>query len=166
MGGRSSSSVRGTRSGRGEGRRRHDPYKLDAKLPGSAFCGSCGVSYARGRWSWAPRGAAAEMRTCPACRRIADKVPAGILRVSRDVARSFDELMHLMWNREHRERSQHPLERVLAVRSSRDWIQIETTGVHLARRLGAAIARTFHGELETEYLRGQDLARISVTPRG
>ncbi|HLQ37124.1 MAG TPA: hypothetical protein VK348_04960 [Planctomycetota bacterium] len=48
------------------------------------------------------------------------------------------------------ERSDHPLERLMLVRESGDAVEAATTGFHLARRLLAAIPRTWRHHLHVQ----------------
>ena len=76
------------------GRSRHQPrrqtaqdiYGLQAKLADPTACPSCGAIYRAGRWSWGSAPVEAERVECPACRRIADKYPAGILSIRGEFA--------------------------------------------------------------------------------
>jgi len=40
-------------------------------------------------------------------------------------------------------------------------LRVETTGVHLARRIGDALEDSYQGELELDYLKGQNKVRVS-----
>jgi hypothetical protein len=56
--------------------------------------------------------------------------------------------------------SQHPLERLMSIRTERGVLVIETTGMHLARRIADAIRRTFHREAELQFQQGEDFVRV------
>ncbi len=60
---------------------RGDPYRQSEKLAEPAVCPDCQASYHRGRWSWDPPAAGATPHRCPACMRIRDGAPAGLLRL-------------------------------------------------------------------------------------
>ncbi len=63
----------------------HDPY-CQPRMQGSAVCPQCDAVYQAGNWTWnRPENTVvhnAQSVTCPACRRIADNVPAGTLTLS------------------------------------------------------------------------------------
>jgi hypothetical protein len=151
---------RGFRRGRGEGRERQDSYRRDAKLAGPGCCPGCGAVYLRGRWSWRGRPYGARPIECPACERIRERTPAGILVLDGSLDRRRGELLGLVRNVEERERSLHPLERVMVLRERRDGLYVETTGVHLARRIADALRRSFHIAAALDFARGEELVRV------
>ena len=151
---------KGFRRGRGEGRELHDPYRRDGKRAGPGCCTGCGAVYLRGRWSWRVRPYGARAMECPACERIRERTPAGILRLDGELGARRGELLGLVRNVEERERSQHPLERLILVRERKDGLHIETTGVHLARRIADALRRTFHLPAEFDFAPGEELLRV------
>jgi hypothetical protein len=163
---RSSGGVsRGFRTGRGVGGTRHDPYRDDAKREGPAYCSSCGATYRRGRWTWLARPADAVAKRCPACRRISEQQPGGVVSIPARAAPSRGELLHLIRNAEQRERARHPLERLMSLRRAGGELLIETTGPHAARSIASAVARTMHCELAHEFLHDQDLVRFRLVAR-
>ncbi len=132
---------------------RHDPYHDDTKLRGPTRCTGCGAIYLRGRWRWErlqPQPAATTR--CPACRRIADRYPAGELTLSGAfVAAHRDELLKLVRNVEKSEAREHPLQRIMDIRRTGEELVITTTDVHLPRRIGHALENAWHGSLDTHY---------------
>lgn len=157
---------KGFQRGRG-GAKRHDPYKRDGKLAGPGCCPGCGAVYLAGRWSWRKRPYGARGIECPACTRIRERCPAGILRLEGELGARRDEVLGLVRNVEERERLQHPLERVIAIRERRFGLLVETTGVHLARRITDALQRAFNTAAELDFAPGEDLLRARwVAPEG
>ncbi len=132
---------------------RHDPYKSRRKLADGTVCRSCMAVFLKGRWRWSDEPlATAHYEICPACQRIEDKYPAGELTLSGTFTmRHGDEIVRLARNTEALERSEHPLQRIMAVERADDRIVITTTDIHLPRRIGHAIARAYHGTLDTHY---------------
>jgi hypothetical protein len=57
----------------------HDPYRSQSKPAEPAVCPTCGLVYHVGRWQRLPLPAKAHEHTCPACLRIRDDMPAGIV---------------------------------------------------------------------------------------
>jgi NMD protein affecting ribosome stability and mRNA decay len=153
--------VPGWRRGRGVGGTRHDSYKPRQKLPEPTVCPKCGAVYHKGRWTWAERPAGAGERTCPACRRIADHFPAGCLRILGDLGPREAELLNLVRNQEAAEKAEHPLERLMEIQRDREGLLVTTTGIHLARRIAEALQRAFHEHVEIQYLKEQDLVRVT-----
>lgn len=141
---------------------REDPYQSRKKLPDPTRCPACGAVFIKGRWTWnsAPEGIKEEL--CPADKRIKDNVPAGIVTIK---GAFFDahreEIISLIHNREKLEKERHPLERLMAIKKSGNALRVETTGVHVARRIGDALEDAYQGKLDIEYLKGQDKVRVN-----
>jgi hypothetical protein len=120
-----------------------------AKLPAATLCPGCGATYRKGRWTWQPAESPARERRCPACERIADRYPAGVLHVKGKFAAAHrDDLIGLVRHVEERERSRHPLERIMTLTPRRDGFVVETTGAKLVQALGRALHKAYAGELE------------------
>ena len=143
--------------------KRHDVYRSGRKPPEPTQCPDCEAVFSGGRWTWndSNREPVNESR-CPACQRIADNLPAGIV----DVVGSFveehrDEVVGLIRNTESLEKGAHPMERIMDIRDLDDGLSITTTGVHVARRIGDALSRSYHGSLDFTY--GDAEKSIQVT---
>jgi hypothetical protein len=142
-----------------------DPYQQRRQPMGSIVCPQCGVVFAQGRWHWGnpPEGAAAEL--CPACRRIRDQLPAGILTLHGPPAQpQRDELLALAHHHEAAEKQEHPLNRIMRVEESADALQITTTDIHLPRRIGEAVRKAFHGELDMNFDEDAYFTRVDWHP--
>lgn len=129
---------------------RHDPYEPRGKYP-LCHCDACGAVYRSGRWHWAdaPEG---EVRTCPACRRIAEGMPAGHLTMQGPyVAAHAGELTSLARHEAEAERALHPMHRIMDVEIGEDAVLITTTDVHLPQRIGEALRRAHDGKLEITF---------------
>jgi len=142
---------------------RHDPYRLDQKLPDSTGCPNCGAVYREGRWQWRSDSAPAAERICPACRRIEDHYPAGIVTLGGTfLAAHRQEILNLLTNVEAHERSEHPQQRVMEIESGEaDELIVTTTGSHLARAMGEALHRAYEGALNFRYAERENLIRVS-----
>ncbi len=98
--------------------------------------------YRRGRWRWeaAPAGAA--------CLRTRGRDPAGTVRLSGTFfAVHRAEVLALLRNEEAREKGRHPMQRVMSTVRTDQGVEISTTDVHLARRLGDALHHAYQGTL-------------------
>lgn len=143
----------------------HDTYKSRGKLRGPSVCPRCGAVYRRGKWTWAPRPARANEKVCPACRRIEDRYPGGILRLSGpSLRRRRKELLNVVRRQEAAAKRNHPLCRVMGIKESGDEIVVRTTDTHLPRRIGEALWHAYHGELKLHY--GEDPRLIRMTWTG
>ena len=130
----------------------HDPYKTRLKLPEPTVCPQCGAVFHEGRWRWAPRPSPAHEELCQACHRTNDHYPAGELTIAGDfVARHKDEILHLARLQEEQEKAEHPLHRIMGVEERDGAIVVRTTDIHLPRRVGEALRRAYHGELDFQY---------------
>jgi hypothetical protein len=132
-----------------------DTYKLRKKLSDPTRCPRCGATYHEGRWQWArgPLPPTAHEEVCTACRRIKDEYPAGVVTLRHpDLARLKAEIVALARNLEASEKDEHPLNRIMAIEErARDELVITTTDIHLPRRIGEAVQRAFHGDLQLHY---------------
>ena len=89
-----------------------DPYGLRGKLPDPTACPSCGAIYRAGRWAWGSPPVDARRTACPACRRIADDYPAGIVTLRGEFAVDHaEEIRGLVRNLEEREKEEQDRQR-------------------------------------------------------
>ena len=140
----------------------HDSYKSRGKLHEPTVCPQCAAVYHKGRWQWLPKPASARKAMCPACHRIHDRFPAGYVRLEGEFFQAHrEELLQLVGNAEERARSEHVLERVMGIEHDRDGTNVTTTDIHLARRIGEALYRAYHGKLDVKY--SPDEYRVRVT---
>ena len=140
---------------------RHDPYEEKEKWAEGTRCSGCGAYVVNGRWSWEHAAVLTGETLCPACRRIADRFPAGILEISGTFAVSHaSEIMKLLRNIQATEEQEHPLERIMTVRQENDKILVETTGIHLACRMGKSLTSAFKGDLFIQYGEGDEHVRV------
>lgn len=113
----------------------------------STTCPECGASYVPGRWAWGVTPTVRET-TCPDCQRARDLRPAHVVRVEDATAAAVHELLAAARHVETAEVATHPLERLLVLEHTPTVLEFGATGVHLARRLLAALLRTFRRHLE------------------
>jgi hypothetical protein len=141
--------------------KRHDVYQTRNKWSEFTRCMDCGALYVNGRWTWQAAPAKSHETICPACRRIIDRFPAGFLEIKGPFfAEHRDEILNLIHNVEIQEKSEHPLERIMALTPKNGCLVITTTGLHLARRIGEALAHAYKGELSIQYAEAGDIVRV------
>ena len=129
-----------------------DPYRRRAKPSDPAVCPDCGAVFHEGRWQWMELSGEATREPCPACARIRDDYPAGIVELSGAfVIEHLDEIRALARHQEEAEKAEHPLNRIMATRDMPDGLEITTTDIHLPRRIGEALRHAYHGELDFHY---------------
>jgi NMD protein affecting ribosome stability and mRNA decay len=142
----------------------NDPYRARGKVGRAERCTDCGAVFSRGRWSWrtSPRQAARGL--CPACRRIRERLPAGIVRLRGHFARERRaELLRGVRRCEENERREHPLQRIMAIERAGEESIVTTTDPHLARRIADALFDAYKGELKYRYSKGEPLLRATWT---
>ncbi|MEN8160039.1 MAG: BCAM0308 family protein [Myxococcota bacterium] len=119
------------------------------KRPELAGCPSCGASYREGRWTSQTAPAGSHEEVCPACRRVADDYPAGVLHVEGAfVGAHREELVGLIRHVEERERAEHPLKRIMAIEDEGAGFLVKVTDAKLAPSMGHALRSAYEGDLE------------------
>ena len=140
----------------------HDPYRPKGKLADPTGCPECGAAFREGRWTWRTAPAGSPQTTCPACRRIRDDYPGGYLALEGDFLREHEaELRALVLHVEERERGEHPLKRVMAIREQDDGLLVTTTDAQLAHAIATAVHNAYQGELETRWADDENLLRAT-----
>jgi len=138
-----------------------DPYQEVEKLSEPAVCSNCGAVYREGRWQWITLPMDAYLTRCPACKRIHQKMPAGYVTIQGDFAHDHrDEMLSLIHHIETREKSEHPLKRIMWIDYQEDGFTITTTDVHLARGIGEALHRAYKGELDYHFNDSEYMLRV------
>ncbi|MBE9504416.1 MAG: ATPase [Proteobacteria bacterium] len=130
----------------------HDPYRKRKKIQEPSVCSECSAVYNRGRWIWGDRPDNAHEETCPACERVKDNYPAGILNLSGEFFGDHrEEIINLIRNEEEKEKGEHPLHRIITVEDDDKGTEITTTDIHLPRRIGEALRSAYGGDLDYHY---------------
>ncbi len=139
-----------SRKGRHRGR-----HAVAPRPPKSAptLCTECRAVFARGRWTWkarldVPADICLPPVLCPACRRVRDRDPAHVVRVDGVPRARAADIRALARHVEAAERASHPQERLVPVESTPGALCIGTAGVHLSRRLVAAILRSWKRQVK------------------
>ena len=163
-------SVKAGRSGRriaGRAQRDafSDPYQTRKKPKEPTACPDCGVVYHKGRWQRGDKPDNAHAERCPACQRIADDMPAGIVTLHGDFAKRHKaEITGLMRNEEAAENGEHPLNRIISIEETDAGLAVKTTDIHLPRRLGEALEAAFHGSLDMHFDDNAYFVRVDWRP--
>ena len=140
----------------------HDPYKTCLKLREPTVCTQCGAVYRDGRWQWAERPGGAYEALCQACHRINDGYPAGFVTLSGTfLSTQKAEVTGVAHNQENSEKDRHPLHGIMAIEREVDSIVINTTDMHLPRRIGEALQGAYDGELGAHYDEEASLIRVA-----
>jgi hypothetical protein len=143
----------------------HDPYQTRLKLSEPTVCGECGAFYHDGRWQWGEAPAGGAIETCPACRRVQDRCPAGFLTLGGPFfAAHREEILSLVHNVEAREKSRHALKRLMAAEEQEEGrVLVTFTDPDLARAAGEAIEDAYRGNLDFTYQEDEYLLRVTWT---
>lgn len=150
------------RRDKGIKQKRHDVYKHRGKLNDGTICTVCGVVFCKGRWVWNYEEETSKQITCPACQRIKDGYPAGFIELSGDFFKqNREEILNLARNIEQLQKDEHPMQRIMQIRDTRDrTTMIETTEVNLARRIGDSLSRAYQGVYSFQYAENYNRIRI------
>lgn len=141
--------------------KRHDVYQERNKWPEPTLCSACGALFVNGRWTWQEAPETVYQAVCPACRRISDRLPAGYVEVKGQFFEEHRaEILNLIRNIEKQEKDEHPLERIIAISTDSGFPVVTTTGLHLARRIGEALARAYKGQLSFHYPEAEESIRV------
>lgn len=141
----------------------HDPYMARGKPKEPSACLECGAVFRKGRWQWPEEQVGdANGVMCPACERIRDDMPAGILTLSGEfLGKHRDEILKLIHNKVNEEKSEHPIKRLMGVEEGEGGeLIVKFTDLHLPRGTGEAIERAYGGELEIQYTKESNLVRV------
>lgn len=140
----------------------HDVYKITGKLKEPTVCPKCGAVFHKGRWTWAPKPPGAHEVLCPACHRIRDRYPKGLLKLSGQfLVDHREELLGLAHNEEAKAKAEHPLSRIITIAEEDGTTLISTTDTHLPRRIGEALRHAYHGELNLHYNKDEEFIRVT-----
>lgn len=142
----------------------HDTYKLRGKLTEPTVCTECGALFHKGRWTCGAKPADADEIICPACMRIRDKYPKGLVTLKGSFKDDQQEqVTGVVKNVEDTEKDEHPLSRIMSIERRPEGLVISTTDSHLPRRIGEALKHAYHGELELHYDKEEDFVRVTWT---
>jgi hypothetical protein len=117
-------------------------------VKGAAYC-SCGAVFCNKRWYHDDGTEKQEGHEliCPACRRIADRNPAGIVSISGVFFAAHEvELHNLITISAQRATEKNPLSRIMEICNDNEGITIATTDVKLAQKIGRDLFKS-HGGL-------------------
>lgn len=146
-----------------------DPYLLDLKPEEVAMCSECRAVYVGKRWELESQAdddlAKAERvveTVCPACKKIHDRMPGGIVTLSgRFVAEHKEEIINRLHNENDSAMQINPLERIMDIEEAEGNLVVLTTNEKLAERIGHAAHDAWAGEVEYKWSKGTKLARVN-----
>lgn len=138
-----------------------EPVHDAEKMTSPAVCTECGAVYTDGHWQWTSAPAHALQMRCPACRRVAEGRPAAHVTISGQFAQTHaNEVTQLVRDVEHREKTSHPLRRVMDIAPRGDELEVSTTDVRLAQDICDALVDSYNGKMNMDYDEGEKLLRM------
>ncbi len=155
------------------GKRKRTPTSEDPYMPAEghkepAICESCQALYRNKRWYLDPAEAKKALNdsrvnhvTCPACRKIAEHYPEGVVTLSGSYLWNHEEeIRNILRNEESKAVSKNPLERIMRMEREGDDLVIETTEEKLAEHLGRALHSAHQGELSVDWTEDHNICRV------
>ena len=138
------------------------PFRATSKPLGPAYCPTCKAVFTGARWAWERKPEDAHEHTCPACQRIHDKFPAGLVDIKGEFLKSHrDEIVAFVTAKEAKDKAANPLQRIMAIEETRGGLQVATTDSSLARGIGEALHEEYKGDLKLRYSRDENLLRAT-----
>ena len=142
--------------------RSKDVYLPKRGLPEGASCKGCGIVYHNKRWQseQLSEGSNCEV-LCPACQRMEDHNPAGVVTLSGPYLASHKtEILNSIRQQEAKSREKNPTGRIMEIKEENARITVTTTEDKLAQKLGREIYRSQKGELHYQWSHDQHLVRV------
>jgi len=133
-----------------------------------SICQKCQAIWKKGRWSLDEvlrtevlKWERPKTVICPACRRMGDDYPAGIVTLKGVYLQAHkEEILQTIRNEAENSKLKNPLERIMKIEESKDTITITTTDSKLARRIGKVVNKANGGELKVKFSRRDELVRV------
>jgi NMD protein affecting ribosome stability and mRNA decay len=150
--------------------RENDPYIPRKSASAVGACPKCHAIRRNKRWhldekeyaSLTRKPGAAVPERCPACRKIADGFPSGVILLRGGYVREHrEEILKLARNEEKRAMGFNPLERIMSVREDGDQMEISTTDEKLAQRIGREVRKACRGTVEYKWSEDSKLLRVN-----
>lgn len=147
------------------------PRSDDAYLPAQgkedvAVCTGCGaVSWGK-RWfsegAKLPAGHVPSKVVCPACQRMKDDNPAGVVTLAGDYLLQHEEvILNAVRNVEAKTRAKNPLARIMEIGQEGTVLTIRTTHEKLAEKLGREIYKSHSGTLNFQWSQDESFVRVN-----
>jgi len=144
-----------------------DVYLTDYGLKEVSVCPECRSFMMNKRWyspedSELMEGKEINEVVCPACRRMSDNLPDGILTLSGDyLLEHEDEILNTLKNEEAKTRKKNPLARIMEIRQEGNVVTIHTTSDKLAQKMGRDIFKAHRGNLHYNWSGNENFLRVS-----
>ncbi len=135
----------------------------------SNLCRKCGALYRNKRWTTD----AEELRkakeekglaqvVCPACQRMADNKPGGVISFSGAYLMEHeDQILNAIKKIEETSRRKNPLARIMEISQEANVLTVATTEDRLAQKLGKEIYKAHKGELHYHWSQAESFVRVN-----
>jgi NMD protein affecting ribosome stability and mRNA decay len=151
-----------------------DAYLPKEGLKEVAVCTGCKILYWNKRWylseDESTKLSADMVRNevlCPACRRMQDNNPAGIVTFSGDyLVKHENEILNTIKNVEEKARTKNPLARIMEIKQEGNVLTVYTTNDKLAQKLGRDIFKAHSGSLEYQWSKEYSFVRVNWNRQG
>jgi NMD protein affecting ribosome stability and mRNA decay len=146
-----------------------DPYIPEEGPPELSLCESCHALYHNKRWyldveafEAAKAGGDFHWATCPACQKIAERYPEGVVTLRGDYVWDHEEeIRNILKHEEERAMAKNPLQRIIRMEREGDDLVIETTEEKLAEHLGRALHKSHQGDLKVSWTEEHSVCRVT-----
>lgn len=146
-----------------------DPYLRGIKYPDPNICPDCKAIYHNKRWQFdndlkhdIKLEGGFGKKKCPACRKIEDNYPMGIVFLSGDFIDDHrDDILNTVKSEEERAMEKNPLERIIEIeKQDTNKYRIKTTTDTLAHRIGKILNKSYKGNIEYKFSDEQKILRV------
>ncbi|MBI5057343.1 MAG: ATPase [Nitrospirae bacterium] len=145
-----------------------DPYLLQGVSYEAAVCKRCHAIYQNKRWCFNDElfekmneWKSLNKVLCPACQKIKDKFPGGIVTLKGEFLREHkNEILNLIRNEEHKAMGFNPLERIMAMNDIKEGMELTTTNEKLAQRIGKSVQKAYQGRVGYKWSQDTKLLRV------
>jgi NMD protein affecting ribosome stability and mRNA decay len=146
-----------------------DPYIPEEGPPALSLCESCHALYHNKRWyldveafEAAKAGGDFHWATCPACQKIAERYPEGVVTLRGDYVWDHEEeIRNILKHEEERAMAKNPLQRIIRMEREGNDLVIETTEEKLAEHLGRALHKSHQGDLKVSWTEEHSVCRVT-----
>jgi hypothetical protein len=146
-----------------------DPYLPTVGIQEVVMCRICHSLYHHKRWYLEGDLPVKQIRatpigliTCPACRKIHDRFPGGVVVLSGEFLKDHKgEILNLVRNEETRAKGGNPLERIISIKDQGNRVEIHTTNEKLAQRIGREVHRAYKGDASYHWSRDDKFVRVA-----
>jgi hypothetical protein len=146
-----------------------DPYIPRKAAPRMGVCPTCHAIRDGHRWLFDDRMARmlmkrtgeVDLHRCPACRKIADGFPFGLVTLEGGfLALHHDEILAIVRNEEKRAMGANPMARIMTLGERDGRMEIATTDEKLAQRIGREVHKACRGEVQYAWSDDVKLLRV------